>query len=91
SRAVRRDGLVGVMCTPGRLAPAPGVLLLGGSEGGLPERDARELAGRGFTVLALRISDCPDCRRDSSTCRWSISNVAWTCSPSNLARGIASA
>ena len=32
---------------------APGVLLLGGSEGGLPERDARALAEEGYHVLAL--------------------------------------
>jgi dienelactone hydrolase len=32
---------------------APGVLLLGGSEGGLHERDARALHAEGYTVLAL--------------------------------------
>lgn len=42
----------GVLCAPEGIAPAPGVLLLGGSEGGLHERDAQVLAGHGFTVLA---------------------------------------
>jgi dienelactone hydrolase len=53
------DGLVGVLCTPGGVAPAPGVLLLGGSEGGLHERDAQVLAGEGFTVLALAYFAAP--------------------------------
>ena len=52
TRPVRQDGLTGVLCTPGGLAPAPGVLLLGGSEGGFHERDARLLAAHGFTVFA---------------------------------------
>lgn len=42
-----------MLCEPEGLGPAPGVLLLGGSEGGMHERDALALAGHGFTVLAL--------------------------------------
>ena len=42
-----------------RHRPAPGVLLLGGSEGGLHERDAQVLAARGFTVLALAYFGLP--------------------------------
>jgi dienelactone hydrolase len=53
SRQVRGDGLVGTLCAPVGSGPAPGVLLLGGSEGGAHERDARLLAAEGFTVLAL--------------------------------------
>lgn len=50
---IRDDGLVGVLCAPAGDLPAPGVLLLGGSEGGLHERDARALAAaEGFTVVA---------------------------------------
>lgn len=49
---IRDDGLVGVLCARAGDRPAPGVLLLGGSEGGLHERDARALAAEGFTVLA---------------------------------------
>ena len=59
SRPVRDGGLVGVLCRPRAGAPAPGVLLLGGSEGGLHERDAQVLAGHGFTVLALAYFGMP--------------------------------
>ncbi|HTI28240.1 MAG TPA: acyl-CoA thioester hydrolase/BAAT C-terminal domain-containing protein [Kutzneria sp.] len=51
-REVRTHGLVGVLCTPPG-GPAPGVLLLGGAEGGLHANDAALLAGHGFAVLAL--------------------------------------
>lgn len=44
---------MGVLCAPDDRATAPGVLLLGGSEGGLHTRDAELLAAQGFTVLAL--------------------------------------
>jgi dienelactone hydrolase len=59
SRPVRDDGLAGVLCRPRAGGPAPGVLLLGGSEGGLHERDAQVLAGHGFTVLALAYFGMP--------------------------------
>jgi dienelactone hydrolase len=58
-RPVREHGLVGVLATPRGSGPAPGVLLLGGSEGGLHERDAEVLAGHGFTVLALAYFGLP--------------------------------
>jgi dienelactone hydrolase len=38
---------------------APGVLLLGGAEGGLHERDARALHAAGFTVMALAYFGLP--------------------------------
>lgn len=50
---IRDDGIVGVLATPTGSDPTPGVLLLGGSEGGLHARDAEALAAEGFTVLAL--------------------------------------
>lgn len=53
STRIDTDGLVGVLCTPAAPQPAPGVLLLGGSEGGMHERDAHALAAEGFTALAL--------------------------------------
>jgi len=59
SRPVRDDGLTGVLCRPRAAGMAPGVLLLGGSEGGLHERDAQVLAGHGFTVLALAYFGLP--------------------------------
>jgi dienelactone hydrolase len=56
---IRTNGLVGVLCTPAGIAPAPGILLLGGSEGGLHMRDAQVLAAEGFTVLALAYFGAP--------------------------------
>lgn len=53
---LREEGLVGRFFLPARQGPAPGVLVLGGSEGGLSpwvERQASLLASRGFVVLAL--------------------------------------
>ncbi|ADB33175.1 Palmitoyl-CoA hydrolase [Kribbella flavida DSM 17836] len=46
-------GLVGTLFWRGDDGPRPGILVLGGSEGGLHELDAALLAARGFTVLAL--------------------------------------
>src|SRR5262245_24472388 len=52
-REVIRDGaVVGTLFHPVDGGPRPGVLLVGGSEGGLHELDAALLAGRGFAVLA---------------------------------------
>lgn len=58
-RQIRGDGLVGSLHAPAGGGPAPGVLLLGGSEGGLHERDAQVLAAEGFTVLALAYFGAP--------------------------------
>jgi dienelactone hydrolase len=53
-RTVVRDrGLVGTLFAPAGGGPHPGVVLLGGAEGGLHEQDAALLAGHGFAVLAL--------------------------------------
>jgi dienelactone hydrolase len=49
---VREHGLVGILFVP-EGGPHPGVVLLGGSEGGLHEDDAALLAGHGFAVFAL--------------------------------------
>lgn len=46
-------GLSGVLAHPAGSFPEAGVIILGGSEGGLHERDAVELASEGFAVLAL--------------------------------------
>ena len=53
SRQIRDGVLVGSLHAPAGAGPAPGVLVLGGSEGGAHDRDARLLAAEGFTVLAL--------------------------------------
>lgn len=47
------DGLVGVYFAPTGSEPPAGIVVLGGSEGGLHERDARALAKEGFAALAL--------------------------------------
>ncbi len=58
-RPIREGGLVGVLATPDGAGPAPGVLLLGGAEGGLHEQDAEDLSAHGFTVLALAYFGLP--------------------------------
>jgi len=52
-RVIREEGLVGTLFSPVDGGPYPGILLLGGSEGGLHELDAALLAAHGYTVLAL--------------------------------------
>ena len=54
----RKDGFVGVLVTP-RRKPASAVVVLGGSEGGLHQRDAVALAEEGFTALALAYFGAP--------------------------------
>ncbi|MFI9010170.1 acyl-CoA thioester hydrolase/BAAT C-terminal domain-containing protein [Actinosynnema sp. NPDC053489] len=57
---VRENGLVGVLYEPDDGEAHPGVLVLGGSEGGLREPDAALLAGHGFAALALAYFGLPD-------------------------------
>ncbi len=48
------DGqLHGVLLVPNSTGPHPGVLVVGGSEGGMPLRKAAWLASRGYAALAL--------------------------------------
>lgn len=47
------DKIHGVLFVPPGSGPHPGVLVVGGSEGGLPAEKAAWLASRGFTALAL--------------------------------------
>jgi dienelactone hydrolase len=60
---VRHDGLVGVLFHPEptseSAAALPGVLTLGGAEGGLHERDAARLAEQGYAALALAYYGLP--------------------------------
>jgi len=54
--------LRGVLLLPNSSGPHPGVLVLGGSEGGMPLRKAAWLASRGYAALALayfRYDDLP--------------------------------
>jgi dienelactone hydrolase len=51
--AVRDDGLVATLFTPDDGAPRPGVILVGGSDGGLSEAPAALLAAHSYTVLAV--------------------------------------
>src|SRR5262245_15234960 len=54
-RLVRESGLVGVLYQPPGDEPRPAVLVLGGSEGGLPPAQTAPggLASRGYVVLSL--------------------------------------
>jgi dienelactone hydrolase len=56
---VGENGLVGVLYEPDDGGTHPGVLVLGGSEGGLHEDDAALLAGHGFAALALAYFGAP--------------------------------
>lgn len=47
------DGVVGILYRPGDDRKHPGVILLGGSEGGFPTPQGAMLASRGFVALAL--------------------------------------
>jgi dienelactone hydrolase len=55
---VRVGGLVGTLWTPDG-EPRPGVVMLGGSEGGMHADDAALLAGHGYAVLALAYFGLP--------------------------------
>ncbi|MFJ6672108.1 acyl-CoA thioester hydrolase/BAAT C-terminal domain-containing protein [Actinosynnema sp. NPDC091369] len=56
---VTENGLVGVLYEPDDDVTHPGVLVLGGSEGGLHEDDAALVAGHGFAALALAYFGAP--------------------------------
>ncbi|MEU4441743.1 acyl-CoA thioester hydrolase/BAAT C-terminal domain-containing protein [Actinosynnema sp. NPDC050801] len=61
---VRENGLVGVLFEPDDDQVHPGVVVLGGSEGGLHELDAALLAGHGFAALALAYFGAPGVPED---------------------------
>lgn len=48
-----KGGLHGMLYVPAGPGPHPGVLVLGGSEGGLPARNAAWLASHGYAAFAL--------------------------------------
>jgi pimeloyl-ACP methyl ester carboxylesterase len=50
---LREDGLIGRLYEPATVSRHPAVLVLGGSEGGIPLRYAPLLASRGYVALAL--------------------------------------
>ena len=50
---VRSPGIVGILYRPADDRKHPGVILLGGSEGGFPTPQGAMLASRGFVALAL--------------------------------------
>lgn len=60
---LREAGLAGTLFRPPGGRPAPGVVVIGGSEGGIPEATAALLSGRGFAALAVGhfgVSGLPD-------------------------------
>ena len=50
---IRENGLVGTLFEPQTNEKLPGIILVPGSAGGIPEEFAERLAYQGFTVLAL--------------------------------------
>lgn len=50
---VHEDGLRGILFVPPGRKPHPSIIVLGGSEGGLPEISAAYLASKGYITLAL--------------------------------------
>jgi dienelactone hydrolase len=60
---LEKDGLSGFLYYPAEGGPFPGVIILGGSEGGLFEGHARAFASNGFAALTLayfRYPNLPD-------------------------------
>jgi dienelactone hydrolase len=58
-REVRMNGLVGVLFVPNGDGPYPGVIVLGGDDGGIHEHGAALLASRGYAALALGYFNMP--------------------------------
>lgn len=56
---VREQGLVGTLYRPAGDERVPGVILLGGAEGGMHEDDAALLAAHGYAALALAYYGMP--------------------------------
>jgi pimeloyl-ACP methyl ester carboxylesterase len=52
--AVREQGLVGMLCMPRGDQRVPGILVFGGSGGGVPEYEVRLLAAHGFAAFGVR-------------------------------------
>ena len=63
-RPLREHGLVGALYTTAPRRPRPTVLVLGGSDGGLPEATAALLASHGYAALALAYFRAPGLPRE---------------------------
>lgn len=50
---IKQNGLTGVLVSPVECAPVHAILVLGGSEGGIPARSAAEMAQRGLIAFGL--------------------------------------
>ena len=50
---VRENGVIGTLVVPSQTRPYPGVLRIGGAEGGISVVDADAIASEGYAVLAL--------------------------------------
>lgn len=62
-QAIRTAAMTADLYLPSGIAPAPAILLLGGSEGGLSKGVARQatlLAARGYAVLHLSYFGSPE-------------------------------
>jgi hypothetical protein len=63
---LREHGLVGTLYTTTPRRPRPTVLVLGGSDGGVPESTAELLASHGYAALALGYFGAPGLPRELS-------------------------
>jgi len=57
---LEQDGVSGFLYYPAKGGPFPGIVLLGGSEGGLAEARARAFASNGFAALTLAYFGYPN-------------------------------
>lgn len=58
-REIREQGLVGTLFYPTNILHGPGVIVLGGSSGGIPKQFAQLIASHGYVVLALAYFNAP--------------------------------
>lgn len=63
-REIREDGIVGTLFLPEGEGERPGIIVLGGSEGGTYEPSAAMYASRGFVTLALAYFGIEDLPRE---------------------------
>ena len=52
-RKIRENNVIGTICAPDGIGALPGIIIVPGSDGGIPEAFADKLAAEGYAVLAL--------------------------------------
>ncbi len=63
---IREQGIIGTLFYPKNMKNVPGVIVLPGSSGGIPENKAQLLAAHGYAVLALGYFGIDDLPKDLS-------------------------